>query len=71
VNEGTAILKAAPLRADAPAQGYWLTLDADGEKLPNDWYLRLAGEIGRMFRGEESPSAKAPTHPGPPWPSAH
>jgi hypothetical protein len=71
VNEGTAILKAAPSRADAPAQGYWLTLDADGEKLPNDWYLRLAGEIGRMFRGEESPSPKVPTHPGPPWPSTH
>jgi len=71
VNEGTAILKAAPLRANAPAQGYWLTLDADGEQLPNDWYLRLAGEIGRMFRGEESPSSKVPTHPGPPWSSGH
>jgi hypothetical protein len=69
VNEGTAILKAAPARANAPAQGYWLTLDADGDKLPNDWYLRLAGEIGRMFRGEERPSPKVPTHPGPPWPS--
>lgn len=71
VNEGTAILKAAPLRANAPEQGYWLTLDADGEKLPNDWYLRLAGEIGRMYRGEESPSSKVPTHPGPPWSSGH
>lgn len=71
VNEGTAILKAAPSRADAPAQGYWLTLDADGEKLPNDWYLRLAGEIGRMFRGETSPSSKVPTHPGPPSSSTH
>ena len=40
VNEGTAILKAAPSRADAPAQGYWLTLDADGDMLPDDWYLR-------------------------------
>jgi hypothetical protein len=67
VNEGTAILKAAPSRADAPAQGYWLTLDADGDKLPNDWYLRLAGEIGRMFRNEMHPSATVPTHPGPPW----
>lgn len=65
VNEGTAILKAAASRTDAPAQGYWLTLDADGDKLPNDWYLRLAGEIGRMFRGETSPSSKIPTHPGP------
>jgi hypothetical protein len=67
VNEGTAILKAAPSRADAPAQGYWLTLDADGDKLPNDWYLRLAGEIGRMFREETYPSPAVPIHPGPPW----
>jgi hypothetical protein len=67
VNEGTAILKAAPSRADAPTQGYWLTLYADGEKLPNDWYLRLAGEIGRMFHDEVHPSATVPKHPGPPW----
>jgi hypothetical protein len=67
VNEGTAILKAAPSRIDAPAQGYWLTLDADGDKLPNDWYLRLAGEVGRMFRDERHPSATVPKHPGPPW----
>ena len=67
VNEGTAILKAAPSRVDAPAQGYWLTLDADGDKLPNDWYLRLAGEIGRMFRDEVHPSATVPIRPGPPW----
>jgi hypothetical protein len=64
VNEDTAILKAAPSRADAPAQGYWLTLDADGDTLPNDWYLRLAGEIGRMCRGGVHPSATLPTHPG-------
>jgi len=67
VNEGTAILKAAPSRADAPDQGYWLTLDADGDKLPNDWYLRLAGEIGRMFREETRLSTAVPIHPGPPW----
>jgi hypothetical protein len=71
VNEGTAILKAAPFRIDAPQQGYWLTLDADGDHLPNDWYLRLAAEIGRMFRGEQSPSPKVPKHPGPPWSLQH
>jgi hypothetical protein len=67
VNEGTAIFKAASSRADAPVQGFWLTLDADGNKLPNDWYLRLAGEIGRMFRDEIRPSPTAPKRPGPPW----
>lgn len=70
VNEGTAILKAAPLRADAPEQGYWLTLDADGEKLPNDWYLRLAGEITRIFHGIVPVSPNIPSSPGPPWQSS-
>ena len=49
VNEGTAMFKAAPHRTDAPSQGYWLTLDADGGDLPSDWYLRLAGEITKAF----------------------
>ena len=65
VNEGTAIFKAASLRKDAPDQGYWLTLDADGAELPSDWYLRLAGEITRMFHGEIKPDPKLPSNPGP------
>jgi len=69
VNEGTAVFKAASRRQDAPDQGYWLTLDADGAVLPSDWYLRLAGEITRMFHGEIPPNAKLPEHPGPPWDS--
>jgi hypothetical protein len=52
VNEGTAVFKLAPKRKDAPDQGFWLTLDADGEDLPSDWYLRLSGEITKLFRGE-------------------
>ncbi len=63
VNEGTAILKAASKRTDAPDQGFWLTLDADGKDLPSDWYLRLAGEVTKMFHGETSPSEKMPSHP--------
>jgi len=51
VNEGTAIFKAAASRKDAPEPGYWLTLDADGDNLPNDWYLRLAATISQMFHG--------------------
>jgi len=69
VNEGTAIFKAASRRQDAPDQGSWLTLDADGANLPSDWYLRLAGEITRMFHGEIAPNAKMPENPGPPWKS--
>lgn len=67
VNEGTAIFKTAARRKDAPDQGYWLTLDADGSDLPSDWYLRLAGEITRMFHGEIPADPKLPEKPGPPW----
>jgi hypothetical protein len=49
VDEGTAIFKAAAHRNQAPDQGYWLTLDADGDDLPSDWYLRVAGRITEMF----------------------
>jgi len=65
VDEGTAILKIASHRNEAPDQGFWLTLDADGKDLPSDWYLRLAGEITRMFHGEIKPDPNVPSHPGP------
>lgn len=65
VDEGTAILKVVPHRNQAPDQGYWLTLDADGNELPNDWYLRLAGEITRMFHGEAAPDPALPSNPMP------
>ena len=35
-----------------PVSGGWLALDADGLALPSDWYLRLAGEAQKMFKGE-------------------
>ena len=65
VNEATANFKVAARRQDAPDQGYWLTLDADGFTLPSDWYLRLAGEITRIFlpwvscRAAELPSSRS------------
>jgi hypothetical protein len=67
VNESTAMFKVASKRKDAPDQGFWLTLDADGHELPSDWYLRLGGEITRMFHGEIPPNATMPSKPGPPW----
>jgi hypothetical protein len=60
VDEGTAIFKVASRRSEAPNQGFWLTLDADGQELPSDWYLRLAGEITRMFHGEVKPEVAIP-----------
>ena len=55
--------KRSPHRKDAPDQGFWLALDADGAELPSDWYLRLAGEITRMFHGEIKPDPKLPARP--------
>jgi hypothetical protein len=60
VNEGTAIFKAVPLRKDAPTPGYWLTLDADGDQLPSDWYLRIADKISLMFRGKIAATSQLP-----------
>lgn len=68
VDESTAILKVVSRRSQAPDQGYWLTLDADGLELPSDWYLRLAGEITKMFHGASAPS---PVMPKPPAPAAN
>jgi len=60
VNESTAMFKVASRRSDAPQQGFWLTLDADGRELPSDWYLRLAREITRMFHGERPLTSDMP-----------
>ena len=64
VNEGTAVMKVAAKRTEAPEQGYWLTLDADGMNLPNDWYLKLSGEITMMFHGKRQPREEMPIKPG-------
>jgi hypothetical protein len=67
VNEGTAMYKVASKRSEAPPSGYWLTLDADGLSLPNDWYLRLAGEITQIVHGEKAASEIIPIKPTDPW----
>ncbi len=63
VDEGTAMFKVVSKRAQAPDQGFWLTLDADGQNLPSDWYLRLAGEITLMFHGQRPVTPSMPTEP--------
>ena len=52
VDEATAFFKTAENSEQAPAQEYWLNLDADGENLPSDWYLRCAGQATQMLRGD-------------------
>ncbi len=64
VNEGTAVMKVAPKRSEAPEQSFWLTLDADGLNLPSDWYLRLSGEITRVFHGAAKATEEMPIKPG-------
>jgi hypothetical protein len=63
VDEGTAMFKMAPTRDDLPAQGEFLPLDADGYRLPSDWYLRLAGEAQRLLRGEIPLDPRMPLTP--------
>ena len=52
MDEGTAMFKLAPTAGQLPAQGTFVSLDADGMKLPAGWYLRLADAAGKMLRGE-------------------
>ena len=47
VDESTAFFKVAENKSMSPVEGYWLNLDADGQALPSDWYLRAAGNVGR------------------------
>ena len=49
VDEGTAMFKLAPTRDSVPAGVPMVTLDADGDRLPSDWYLQLAREAQRLL----------------------
>ncbi|MFL6278925.1 MAG: glycoside hydrolase family 71/99-like protein [Vicinamibacterales bacterium] len=49
VDEGTAMFKLAPTRDSVPAGAPIVTLDADGEHLPSDWYLQLARQAQRRL----------------------
>ncbi|MCX6309361.1 MAG: hypothetical protein NTY32_11205 [Bacteroidia bacterium] len=51
VDEGTAVFKTAENESQAPAQRYWLNLNADGIPLPSDWYLRCAGKTADVLKG--------------------
>ncbi len=53
VDEGTAMFKLAATHEDAPAGVPIVTLDEDGERLANDWYLQLAREAQRRLRDHQ------------------
>jgi hypothetical protein len=63
VDEGTAMFKLAPTRDEAPDGVRIVTLDADGERLPSDFYLQLAREAQRRLRvhRERGPCASSIT----------
>lgn len=61
VDEGTAMFKTVAKKQNSP-EGF-LTLDADGESLPNDWYLRLSGEASKLLRNKIPVSGKIPIKP--------
>ncbi len=67
VDEGTAMFEVAETAADVPTTGRFLTLDADGESLPSDFYMSLAGEASRVLRGERVATPDRPI--GPPLPT--
>jgi hypothetical protein len=65
VNEGTAMFKMVPVSRDAPATGIapensFVTLDADGCNVPNDWYLRLAGVAANALEHHAKPLPELP-----------
>ncbi|KAM3580246.1 hypothetical protein VKS41_007481 [Umbelopsis sp. WA50703] len=60
-DEGTAIAKAAENATMAPTDHYYLTLDADGESLSSDFYLRVAQDGGNMVKGKTRYTDQCPT----------
>ena len=65
VDEGTAMFKILPSAKDAavtgvPPKTFFVTLDADGCRLPSDWYLRLAGAATKALHEHRVPTADLP-----------
>jgi hypothetical protein len=63
VDEGTAIFKTMSRGRDLPRQGRFVHLSGKGVPVPNDWYLRLAGEAKRAMRSRELLSESMPILP--------
>lgn len=51
-NENNQIAKTAATQLDVPAGSGFKSLDEDGTACSSDYYLRLTGDGGKMFKGE-------------------
>jgi len=60
VDEGTAMFKMVPSTTQLPTDQWFLTLDADGCRLPSDWYLRLAGAATEVLHKRETTTSDLP-----------
>ncbi|QEC45765.1 glycoside hydrolase family 71/99-like protein [Pseudobacter ginsenosidimutans] len=60
-NEGNQIAKTAETQAMVPAGSSFLTLDEDGTACSSDYYMRLAGDGGRMLKKEIALTPAKPT----------
>ena len=66
IDEGTAMFKLAPTQQEVPDPNQFtngrkfVSLDADGENLPSDWYLQLASCTRKVMRGEKPLTIEMP-----------
>jgi hypothetical protein len=63
VDEGTAIFKVSESKASAPVEFPMVNLNADGETLPSDWYLRVAAAAAQVLKKEIKPTKDLPLRP--------
>ena len=63
LDEATAMFKIAPSAAEQPAGAQLVSLDIDGQALPSDWYLRVAGAATEVLRGTRALTPGIPITP--------
>jgi hypothetical protein len=61
LNEATSIFKCTTDAASTPNTKWFLTLDADGEKMSSDFYLRLVSDGGKLLKKQIPMQKKCPT----------
>ena len=61
VDEATSVMKLAESKKQTPTEGSFLTMDADGKEVPNDWYLQLMGDATARIRTDGKVPMEMPT----------